>query len=266
MKQKQILSFKNVSVSTKTDTEILHNISLTFRQDDISVIMGPNGSGKSTLTQAIMGNPEYKIKNSICFNNKNISNLPTEKRSALGLFLAFQSPIAIPGVSVMQILRTAYQELHAAKIGKNTNKVNSIFNTRWEGKDITISEFVDMVEKYAGKLHIDSGLLTRGIHDGFSGGERKKIELLQALILKPVFAIFDEIDTGLDVDALKTVANGIRELHKQGTGIILITHYQRILSYIPPDVVYVVKQGSVIARGDASLVSRIDKEGYKQFT
>ena len=152
----------------------------------------------------------------------------------MGIFLSYQSPVAIPGVSVMQLLRTAYHFENCMKL----------------------------TQLYAKKLHIDKTLLTRSIHDGFSGGEKKKIELLQALVLKPAFAIFDEIDTGLDVDALKVVAYGMNKLKKAGTGVIIITHYKRLLSYIPVDVVYVLSKGKLLKTGNRQLVTVIERKGY----
>ena len=228
------LAISHLSAKTKEGKEILHDISLSFRSSKVYAIMWPNGSGKSTLAHVLMGNPEYKIQGDIMFNHKNIEKLLTEERARMGIFLSYQSPVAIPGVSVMQLLRTAYHFENCMKL----------------------------TQLYAKKLHIDKTLLTRSIHDGFSGGEKKKIELLQALVLKPAFAIFDEIDTGLDVDALKVVAYGMNKLKKAGTGVIIITHYKRLLSYIPVDVVYVLSKGKLLKTGNRQLVTVIERKGY----
>lgn len=235
------LTFSHLTVTTKKDKEILHDVSLSFSSSKVYAIMGPNGSGKSTLAHALMGNPEYHIQGEIVCNFQKIEKLTTEERARMGIFLSYQSPIAIPGVSVVHLLRTAYQKIHSS---------------------MPIEKFMNMITKHAKALRIEPTLLERGIHDGFSGGERKKIELLQALVLAPKFVVFDEIDTGLDVDALKIVAHGINMLKKAGTGIIMITHYKRLLSYVPVDVVYVFSKGKVIKTGNRNLASLIERKGY----
>jgi Fe-S cluster assembly ATP-binding protein len=241
MAKKSTLTISHLSAKTKEGKEILRDVSLSFASSKVYAVMGPNGSGKSTLAHVLMGNPEYTITGKVLLNSKNIEKLLTEERARKGIFLSYQSPVAIPGVSVVNLLRTAYQITHSA---------------------MPIEKFMKMMKGYAKELHIDPSLLERSIHDGFSGGEKKKIELLQALVLKPVFAIFDEIDTGLDVDALKVVAYGINALKKAGTGVIMITHYKRLLSYVPVDVVYVLSKGKVIKTGDRKLVSLIERKGY----
>lgn len=243
MNKKNNLIIDHVHAALENKKEILHDVSLTFSQKNIYAIMGPNGSGKSTLAHVIMGNPMYFVKGNILFGNIDILKKSTTDRARSGLFLSFQSPQAVSGVSVVQILRTAYQETH--------NDKNNLV------------QCMDSIKKYADKLHIEKELLSRSIHDGFSGGERKKIELLQALVLKPTFAIFDEIDTGLDVDALRLIGKGIMELHKNGTGVILITHYKRLLTYVPVDRVFVLLNGRVVKAGNKELVDLIEKQGYK---
>jgi len=249
--------------------EILRDISFSVKSGEVHVIMGPNGSGKSTLAYAIMGHPAYHIKGKsaqVKINGKNILEVASEDRAKAGLFLAFQSPIAIPGVSVVNLLRTAYQELHAAPASKDKKNIqNPLLARRWQGADMTLAEFMGKVNRDAKALRIDEAFLTRSIHDGFSGGEKKKIEMLQALILLPKFAIFDEIDTGLDVDALKVVARGIDILSTRGTGVIIITHYQRILKYLKPDVVHILVQGKIVKTGKASLAKEIEDEGYQKY-
>jgi len=253
MKSTTLLQLKHVTATLQSGKTILHDVSMTCLPGKIHVIMGPNGSGKSTLAKVIMGNSEYKMKGKILFGHVDIAKETTEERAKRGLFLAFQSPIAISGVSVMNLLRTAYQEIRAKKQKKTVHQKPTTG---------TMSEFLETVKKYAKLLHIDDSLLSRSIHEGFSGGEKKKIEVLQALVLEPKFAIFDEIDTGLDVDALQIVARGIELLGKRGTGCIIITHYQRLLSYLSVDGVTVMKQGRIVKTGNGKLVSDIDKKGY----
>jgi Fe-S cluster assembly ATP-binding protein len=248
--------------------EILSDISFSVRSGEVHVIMGPNGSGKSTLAYAMMGHPNYKVdgKNSeVKINGKNILDTPTEDRAKLGLFLAFQSPIAVPGVNVVNLLRSAYQEIYAQKTDTAAKIQNPLLARRWQASGMTLVEFMNKLKVDAKALRIEDTFLTRGIHDGFSGGEKKKIEMLQALTLSPKFAIFDEIDTGLDVDALKVVARGIDILSKRGTGVIIITHYQRILKYLKPDVVHILVKGKIVQTGKASLAKEIEDEGYEKF-
>lgn len=261
------LSIRNLIASIE-HKEILHGISITVKPGTVHVIMGPNGSGKSTLASTLFGHPFYKISNksSIKMGENELSAFPPEERAKAGLFLAFQSPIAIPGVTVMNLLRSAYQELHK-KTNQNKPEIhNPVLARRFDVGGMPVADFMTMVKKYAKELSLDESFLQRGIHDGFSGGEKKKIEMLQALVLQPKFAVFDEIDTGLDIDALKTVALGIGILQKQGTGVIIITHYQRILNFIHPDVVHILVKGNIVKTGSGELVKQIEASGYKIFT
>ncbi len=228
------------------DKEILRDVSMTVAAGEIHAVMGPNGSGKSTLANALMGHPSYATRGSVKINAKNIHTMPAEQRAKAGLFLAFQSPIAVPGVSVFNLLRSAHKELHGAE-------------------KFSHADFFKTLKQNAKLLRMDESFLSRGIHDGFSGGERKKMEMLQALTLAPKFAIFDEIDTGLDVDALKIVARGIEILSKAGTGVIIITHYQRILKYLKPDVVHVLVKGKIVKTGKATLAKQIEEKGYESY-
>ncbi|MFH0749466.1 MAG: Fe-S cluster assembly ATPase SufC [Candidatus Gottesmanbacteria bacterium] len=262
MEKNITLSLSHLFVDVLKGKNILHDVSIIFEAGKTHVIMGPNGSGKSTLAHALMGSLEYAVKGKILFGKKDITRIPASDRAKLGIFLAFQSPIAISGVSVINLLRTAYQELHPDNKKIDTKIQNPVLASRWKSSDMTLSDLLKAINRYAALLHIDPLLLTRSIHEGFSGGERKKIEVLQALVLQPKFAIFDEIDTGLDVDALQIVATGIDLLRKNGTGCIIITHYQRLLKYLQPDTVVVIKNGSVSKTGDAALAKEIETKGY----
>lgn len=268
----QTLQINRLSASAGK-TEILRNVNLIVKTGQVHAIMGPNGSGKSTLANVIMGNPVYQVNippgdstGGIYLNRRNISGFTPEKRAKSGIYLAFQSPVPIPGVSVIQLLRSAYKVKYSVSKSGNPKKIhNPVMSTRWDVPDMTIFEFSRIVSKYAQSLALDNILLSRGIHDGFSGGERKKIELLQALVLKPAFAVFDEIDTGLDVDALKTVAAGIKALLQQGCAVVIITHYQRILKYINLTAVHIMVKGTIVRSGDADLVSQIEAHGYGKY-
>jgi len=261
---------------------ILQGVNLTVKRGEIHAVMGPNGSGKSTLAYAMMGHPSYKyqisnikyqisknkkrIKPDITVDGKSILGLSTDERAKAGLFLALQTPLAVPGVSVSHLLRTAFQELHGTKdTGEDTAVQNPVLRRRWKASGTTFPEFLNLVRDYARLLNLDESFLKRGVNDGFSGGEKKKAEMLQALILKPAYVILDEIDTGLDVDALRSVASGIEELRKQSVGIMIITHYQRILDYVKPDFVHIFVDGRIVESGDAALAKRIEQEGYKRF-
>jgi Fe-S cluster assembly ATP-binding protein len=263
------LTISNLHASIE-GKEILQGIHLTVRSGEVHAIMGPNGGGKSTLAYALMGHPLYRTRNpefksKITLDGKSLINLPTEERAKLGLFLALQNPIAVPGVTVINLLRTAYQELHEVKRGTPDKTQNPLLSRRWQAGGMSILEFTAMLKKYAKQLHVDESFLSRGIHDGFSGGEKKKIEMLTALVLSPKFAIFDEIDTGLDVDALKVVAKGIEVLVKAGTGVIIVTHYQRILKYVKPDVVHILVNGKIVKTGKADLAKVIEEKGYADY-
>lgn len=229
--------------------EILKDVSLEILPREVHALMGPNGSGKSTLSNVIMGHPSYQItgkSSRIYIDGIDIHEIEPHERAKKGLFLAFQSPISVPGVSVMNLLKTSYSQIHTM--------------------DMTLVEFLKKIKADAKLLKIDDSFLTRGIHDGFSGGEKKKIEMLQALVLRPKYAIFDEIDTGLDVDALRLVAKGIGILKERGTGVLIVTHYQRILKYLKPDVVHILVKGKIVKTGKANLAKEIEDNGYESFT
>ena len=274
MKQKKSsqLSIKSLRASVG-GKEILHGVNMTIRGCEVHAVMGPNGSGKSTLASVLLGHPAYTVhsvgkKNlsSIILDGKNILTRSTEERATAGLFLAFQSPIAIPGVTVMNLLRASYELLQQPKGGKKRSSVqNPVLARRFQVGSMSIGAFTDMVKAHAKILRLPEELLRRGIHDGFSGGEKKKIEMLQALVLPHKFAVFDEIDTGLDVDALRAVSKGISILRAQGVGVLIITHYQRILRYVKPDVVHVLVAGKIVDTGDHTLAKKIESKGYAKY-
>jgi Fe-S cluster assembly ATP-binding protein len=291
MKQQFCLSISNLHAYIG-DKEVLCGITISVLSGEIHAIMGPNGSGKSTFSQVIAGNPIYEIiskklihnkinansikknkQKNITLDNIDITSLNPEERAKKGIFVSFQSPIAIPGVSVLEILRVSYQEVFGDSKKNTFNKKyiinesihNPVLDRRWKVSSLSISEFYALVDGFVKELSINPELLRRSIHDGFSGGEKKKIEMLMALILKPKFAIFDEIDTGLDVDALRLVAKGIMLLSKNGTGCIVITHHMRILEYLKPDKVHILVNGKIIESGNSSLAKKIEKNGYMSY-
>lgn len=232
-----MLVLKNLFVSV-SDKKIINGFNFEFKKNKIYVLMGPNGSGKSTLAMSIMGHPSYKVtKGKIFFKNKNITAASPDIRSNLGIFLSFQSPLALSGVSMFSLLRTAIA-------GKK--------------EPLALKE---EIEKTARKLKIKPELLERSLNEGASGGERKKIELLQAAVLNPELIIFDEIDTGVDVDALRIIAQ-FMEKNKKGKTYILITHYNRILKYVKPDEVLVMVDGKIVKKGDYKLAQTIERTGY----
>lgn len=225
--------------------KILDGIDFSIDRGEVVAIMGQNGSGKSTFAHVIMGNPSYTASGSLVFCGKKILSLPTQDRARLGIFLGFQSPVAIPGVSVANIIH------ETGVMGKKNGK-----NTPLRYSDIS---------RTAADLGIPEKLLSRGIHDGFSGGERKKIELLQAVLLRPKLALFDELDTGVDVDALSVMARVIGDLAKSGTGIIVISHNTRILRHLPVSRVVVFAGGRIVHSGGPSVIDSIEAKGFSQF-
>lgn len=235
-----MLSLKNVTVKVAEKT-IIKNLTFDFEGGKIYAIMGPNGSGKSTLAYSVMGHPTYKLNGSskILLNKKNITKLSAQKRAQMGIFLSFQSPLSLSGVRINQLLQFA-------KIGKK----NAI-------------QIYQEVKKFAQDLKIAPELLSRSLNDGASGGEKKKFEVLQAAVLDKQVMIFDEIDTGVDVDALKTISNFLLKIKNKEKIYILITHYTRILHYLKPDKVLILKDGQLKKVGDYRLASEIEKHGYK---
>lgn len=255
------LDIRNLTVSVG-EKRILNGVSVAVRKGEVHAVMGPNGSGKSTLTLAAMGHPGYAVGvgSTIRVAGKNVTGMPAEDRARAGLFLAFQAPMAIPGVTVMNLLRAAFQARNPSDEKPRGRAPSATIG------GMAVSDFMKRVRSTAASLAIDPTLLSRGVNDGFSGGERKKIELLQAMVLAPKAAMFDEIDTGLDVDALKVVARGIRSLADAGCGVIVVTHYQRILKYLSPDAVHVLVKGAIAEDGGPELAKRIEEEGYRNYT
>jgi len=237
------LEIRNLHVRTE-DREILRGVDLTVRRGELHALMGPNGSGKSTLANTIMGHPSYEVtEGEIFFEGDNIIELEPHERAKLGLFLAFQYPVAIPGVSVANFLRMA-------------------INARRE-EPIKIKEFAEQLTRAVDLLDVDRSFTSRHLNDGFSGGEKKRAEVLQMAMLAPEIAVLDETDSGLDIDALRTVAEGVRKLHEdRGLGVLIITHYQRILDYVKPAFVHVMMDGRIVLDGGPELVERLEREGY----
>jgi len=229
--------------------EILKGLNLTIRQGEIHALMGPNGTGKSTLAYSLLGHPNYEVTGGeISFKDQNILELEPDERSRLGLFLAFQYPVAIPGVSVANFLRTA--------INARRRAVNP------EDKGISIPEFRKTLKEHMDRLKMDYGFASRYLNDGFSGGEKKRAEILQMAALKPEIAILDETDSGLDIDALRIVAEGVNSLRGPELGVLVITHYQRILNYIKPDFVHIMLGGKIVESGGADLALHLEEQGY----
>lgn len=229
------------------DVEILKGVNLLIRKGEIHAIMGPNGSGKSTLSKVIAGHPAYTITSgNIFLSNQDIVDLTPQDRSKAGIFLAFQYPVEIPGVTNIDFLRIAY-------------------NSKQEYlglKTLSPLEFLEFISKKLEVIGMNSSFLSRNVNEGFSGGEKKRNEILQMAILEPLFSILDETDSGLDIDALKNVANNINLLKRPDFAILLITHYQRLLDYVKPDYIHIMSEGKIIKTGDHSLALDLERYGY----
>ncbi|HIZ54140.1 Fe-S cluster assembly ATPase SufC [Enterococcus eurekensis] len=239
-----VLEIKNLHVSIE-DKEILKGVNLTINTGEIHAIMGPNGTGKSTLSAAIMGNPNYEVtEGEILLDGENILELEVDERARLGLFLAMQYPSEIQGITNAEFMRAA---------------INA---KRDEDDKISVMQFIKKLDEKMALLNMAEEMAERYLNEGFSGGEKKRNEILQLLMLEPTFAILDEIDSGLDIDALKVVAKGINEMRGDNFGSLIITHYQRLLNYITPDVVHIMMEGRVVMTGGADLAKRLEAEGY----
>jgi Fe-S cluster assembly ATP-binding protein len=248
------LEIKNLHVALEDGTEIVKGVDLEVGLGQKHAIMGPNGSGKSTLAYALMGHPAYEVtEGEILFDGEDITELGADERAQRGLFLAFQYPHAIPGVTVTSFLRSALNAIRKARAGG-------------EDDPIPIPEFRTQLTEAMEELKVSRELASRYVNDGFSGGERKRIEVLQLAMLKPRIAILDETDTGLDIDALRIVAGGVNTLVGPDMGALLITHYQRLLKYVEPDFVHVFMGGRIVAEGGPELAVQLEAEGYEAFT
>ncbi|HIZ70157.1 MAG TPA: Fe-S cluster assembly ATPase SufC [Candidatus Atopostipes pullistercoris] len=239
------LTIKNLHVAIE-DKEILKGFNLTVNTGEIHAIMGPNGTGKSTLAAAIMGHPSYEItEGEIWLDDLNILELDVDERARAGLFLAVQYPSEIPGITNAEFLRAA-------------------INAQREEQDkISIRDFIEKLDEKMALLDMPEEMAERYLNEGFSGGEKKRNEILQLLMIEPKLAILDEIDSGLDIDALQVVSKGINAMRGDEFGSIIITHYQRLLNFVTPDYVHIVMDGHIVKSGDASLAKRLEKEGYK---
>ena len=237
------LKIENLHVNVE-DKEILKGINLTIKKGEIHALMGPNGSGKSTLSFALMGHPKYKItKGKVTLNGKNLLDMKVNERAKAGLFLSFQYPSEIQGVSLANFLRTAYNEVKGIKIN--------------------VMDFMKKLYEKMALLKMNKDFAKRHVNVGFSGGEKKRTEMLQMAILEPKYAILDETDSGLDIDALKIVAESVKKLVGPNLGVLIITHYQRILHHIKPDKVHILMEGKIVKSGSHELAEEIEKSGYK---
>ncbi|HEV3047607.1 MAG TPA: Fe-S cluster assembly ATPase SufC [Solirubrobacteraceae bacterium] len=243
------LEIKNLHVRTE-EREILRGVDLEISRGEVHALMGPNGSGKSTLANTLLGHPSYEItEGTIVFKGEDITEAEPHERAKAGLFLAFQYPVSIPGVSVANFLRMA---INAKRAGEG-------------GEAIQVKQFRTELQHAIELLDVDRAFTSRHLNDGFSGGEKKRAEILQMAMLKPDVAILDETDSGLDIDALRTVAEGVQKLHdEQGLGALIITHYQRILHYVKPEFVHILMDGRIVLEGGVELVERLEREGYDE--
>jgi Fe-S cluster assembly ATP-binding protein len=239
----------HVTVAEDPDIPILRGVDLTIEQGEIHALMGPNGSGKSTLANVLAGNPAYEVtEGEIYFNGEDLLEMDPDERSREGLFLAFQYPVSIPGVTVANFLRQAINARYKAEDP--------------ESKGISIPKFRRLMIEKMDYLGMDHKFAGRYLNEGFSGGEKKRAEVLQMAVLEPVFAIMDETDSGLDIDALRTVAEGVNKLAGPELGVLVITHYQRILNYIKPDKVHIMFDGRIVESAGAELALKLEEEGY----
>jgi len=242
------LEIRNLHVQIE-GKEILKGLTLTVPKGEVHAIMGPNGTGKSTLAYTLMGHPSYEVtEGEVWFNGRNVLEMEVDERSRAGLFLAFQYPVAIPGVTLANFLRTA---VNARRRAENP-----------QDKGISIVEFRKLLKERMAALKMDPAFAGRYLNDGFSGGEKKRAEVLQMAVLRPEIAILDETDSGLDIDALRIVSEGVNALRGPDLGVLVITHYQRILNYIKPDVVHVMMDGRIVESGGAELALHLEEHGY----
>ena len=248
-----LLEINNLHVSLEDGTEIVRGVDLAVNANEVHAVMGPNGSGKSTLAYALMGHPAYEISDGqILLDGDDLVEMGADERAQRGLFLAFQYPHAVPGVTVANFLRTGVNAIRKAKNGG-------------EDDPIKIPAFRKQLGAEMERLKVPKEMMGRYLNEGFSGGEKKRVEILQMAMLQPRMAVLDETDSGLDIDALKVVAGGVRELVGPTMGAIVITHYQRILDYVKPDQVHVFIEGRIVASGGPELAEKLDADGYDAF-
>jgi Fe-S cluster assembly ATP-binding protein len=253
LSQMALLELKDLHVALEDGTEIVKGVDLSVNTDEVHAVMGPNGSGKSTLAYALMGHPAYEITGGqILFEGEDLTEMEADERAQRGLFLAFQYPHAVPGVTVTSFLRSAINAIRKAKNGG-------------EDDPIPIPEFRKELLAEMDRLKVSRDLASRYLNQGFSGGEKKRVEILQMAMLKPRIAILDETDSGLDIDALRVVAGGVKELVGSEMGALVITHYQRILDYITPDFVHVFLDGRIVEEGGPELAHKLEAEGYERY-
>ena len=246
-KKSSLLSINNLKVSI-AEKIIINGLNLTINHGEVHAIMGPNGSGKSTLAKTLAGHPECEIQSgSISYLGKDLFDLSVEERANEGIFMGFQYPIEIPGLSNTAFLKAA---LNAKKKSQGD-------------EEITAVDFLKELKHNAEVIGMDQAFLNRGVNEGFSGGEKKRNEILQMMMLKPILSILDETDSGLDIDAMKTVANGLNSMRRKNSSFLLITHYDRLLGYIKPDFVHVLSKGQIIQSGDSTLANQLEEKGYE---
>jgi len=260
------LEIKNLHVAIE-GKEILQGVNLTVNQGEIHALMGPNGSGKSTLAYALIGHPKYEVtEGAILLNGENVLGLKPNERAVKGLFLAFQYPMAIPGVSVANFLRSAVSAVRMTSSGNGNEKKSSTEGSpavSQESRLIPMRDFRKELNDNMSLMGVEKSFARRFINDGFSGGEKKRMEILQMCLLKPKFAILDETDSGLDIDALHTVSEGVNRLMGPELGVLIITHYQRILNYIKPQFVHIFMAGRVVESGGPDLALQLEEKGYE---
>jgi len=238
------LEIRNLHARIESGEEILKGVNLVVPKGEIHAVMGPNGSGKSTLAKIVAGDPSYEVTaGEILVDGQSVMEMEADERARHGLFLAFQYPVEVPGVTNANFLRLALQ----AKLGQ----------------DVSVMEFYGKLQKALQILEWDESILTRYLNDGFSGGEKKRNEILQLMVLEPTYAILDETDSGLDIDALKVVSKGVNAMRGPNFGAVLITHYQRLLNYITPDVVHVMVEGKIVTSGGPELALKLEEQGYE---
>lgn len=256
------LVIKNLHVNVEGQ-QILKGLNLEMNKGEVHAIMGPNGSGKSTLANTLMGNPAYEVtEGEIRFKGENMVDLSPDERSRMGLFLAFQYPSAIPGVSVANFLRTAIN----ARRDKPDRSESGNAKSNGRARGIPMREFRKLLREKMAMLKMDSSFARRYVNDGFSGGEKKRLEILQMSVLQPEIAVLDETDSGLDIDALRIVSEGVNQLMSPDLGVLVITHYQRILDYITPDHVHILVDGQIVMSGGPELALELEEKGYDWVT